>query len=110
MVFLRFAPIAFAISIASTSFSTCGQRAEGPASSSSGKTTDVTVPNGSGGGGTAKVEGDLPGVDASALTPREKREWKAYVGEMMSPCQDTPVSIAQCVRENRNCSRCLPAA
>jgi protein-disulfide isomerase len=110
MVFLRFAPIAFAISIASTSFSTCGQRAEGPATSSSGRSGDVTVPSSGGTAGAAKFEGDLPGVDASALTPREKREWKSYVSEMMSPCQDTPVSIAQCVKENRSCSRCLPAA
>ncbi len=53
---------------------------------------------------------ELPGVDTSSLTPRERREWSAYVSERLAPCSDTPVSIAQCIKEKRNCSRCLPAA
>src|SRR5262249_12044867 len=53
---------------------------------------------------------DLPGVDTSALTPREKGEWSTYVSEFLSPCADTPVPIAQCVKEKRSCNRCLPAA
>jgi len=53
---------------------------------------------------------ELPGVDTSALTTREKGEWSAYVSEFLAPCADTPVPIAQCVKENRSCSRCLPAA
>jgi protein-disulfide isomerase len=52
----------------------------------------------------------LPGVDTSALTSREKKEWSAYVGELLAPCSDAPVSIAQCVLEKRSCSKCLPAA
>jgi protein-disulfide isomerase len=52
----------------------------------------------------------LPGVDTSALTPREKKEWSSYVGEFLAPCSDVPVSIAQCVLEKRGCARCLPAA
>jgi predicted DsbA family dithiol-disulfide isomerase len=52
----------------------------------------------------------LPGVDTSSLTPREKKEWSSYVSEFLSPCQDTPVPIAQCVKEQRHCARCLPAA
>jgi protein-disulfide isomerase len=42
--------------------------------------------------------------------PREKREWSARVNELLAPCADVPVSIAQCVQEKRHCSRCLPAA
>jgi protein-disulfide isomerase len=53
---------------------------------------------------------NLPEVDTSALTPREKREWSGYVSELLAPCSDVPVSIAQCVSEKRNCNKCLPAA
>ena len=52
----------------------------------------------------------LPGVDTSALTPREKRDWTARVTELLAPCSDVPVSVAQCVQEKRACPKCLPAA
>ncbi len=52
----------------------------------------------------------LEGVDTSALTPREKKEWGIYVSEFLSPCQSVPVPIAQCVQEKRACAKCLPAA
>lgn len=52
----------------------------------------------------------LAGVDTSSLTPREKKEWSSYVSEFLSPCQNVPVPIAQCVQEKRACSKCLPAA
>ncbi len=52
----------------------------------------------------------LKGVDTSPLTPRERREWAAQVSEILAPCPDVPVSIAQCVSENRACKTCLPAA
>lgn len=52
----------------------------------------------------------LDGVDTSALTPRERHEWAAQVSELLAPCADTPVSVAQCVKESRNCKACLPAA
>ena len=61
-------------------------------------------------GSTAPANVDLPGVDTSALTPREKGEWSTYVSELLAPCSDTPVSIAQCVKEKRACTKCLPAA
>ncbi|WP_437764007.1 thioredoxin domain-containing protein [Sorangium sp. So ce281] len=57
-----------------------------------------------------EVSVSLPGVDTSSLTPRERREWAAQVSELLSPCPDTPVSIAQCVKEQRPCKACLPAA
>jgi protein-disulfide isomerase len=49
-------------------------------------------------------------VDTSALTPRERREWAAQVSELLAPCSDTPVSIAQCAMEHRACKTCIPAA
>src|SRR5262249_22490063 len=52
----------------------------------------------------------LAGVDTSSLTPREQREWSTYVSELLAPCSDQPVSIAQCIKESRPCSLCLPAA
>lgn len=52
----------------------------------------------------------LDGVDTSSLTQREKKEWSSYVSEFLSPCPSAPVPIAQCVKEKRDCSGCLPAA
>lgn len=67
-----------------------------------------------GGGDTAQKEEPhvekLAGVDTSALTPREQREWSTYVTELLAPCSDQPVSIAQCIKESRPCSLCVPAA
>lgn len=69
----------------------------------------------SGGGEASKdpetvVDVNLAGVDTSTLTPREKRDWSGYVSQLLAPCSDTPVSIAQCVSEKRTCNKCLPAA
>jgi protein-disulfide isomerase len=53
---------------------------------------------------------ELPGLDTHDLLPRERREFSAYVTEMLAPCPDVAVPIAQCVQEKRDCSKCLPAA
>ena len=53
---------------------------------------------------------DLSGVDTSKLTAREKEQWSAYVGDLLAPCSDQPVSLQQCVTEKRPCEACLPAA
>ena len=53
---------------------------------------------------------NLKGVDTSALTGREKSEWSRYVSELLAPCPDQPVNLAQCVSENRSCKQCAPAA
>jgi protein-disulfide isomerase len=53
---------------------------------------------------------DLPGIDGSSLTARERSEWSSYVGELLAPCPDQPVSVAQCVKEARACKPCAPAA
>jgi protein-disulfide isomerase len=50
------------------------------------------------------------GVDTKDFTPREKREFSAYVNELAAPCAEVTVPIAQCLREGRPCSACLPAA
>ncbi|MEZ4298014.1 MAG: thioredoxin domain-containing protein [Polyangiaceae bacterium] len=52
----------------------------------------------------------LPGVDTSVLTPRERREWSSQMNELIAPCPDVPVNLATCIRENRACKACLPAA
>jgi protein-disulfide isomerase len=52
----------------------------------------------------------LPGVDTSALTQREQVKWHEYVSELLAPCPDQPVSIAQCVAQTRPCAGCVPSA
>jgi protein-disulfide isomerase len=52
----------------------------------------------------------LPGVDTSAMTPRERHEWSGLVSELLSPCPNSPVPVAQCVAEKRACPLCVQAA
>jgi protein-disulfide isomerase len=82
------------IGLLSFSGSTCGKSTADDATKDKPTTPDVV----------------LEGVDTSALTPREKKEWGIYVSELLSPCQSVPVPIAQCVQEKRACAKCLPAA
>ncbi len=60
--------------------------------------------------GPGMKEGELPGIDSSQLTGRERSEWWTHVSELLAPCSDQPVSIAQCVHEKRPCRACSPAA
>ncbi len=53
---------------------------------------------------------ELAGVNTSELTSREKKEWSALVRDVLAPCPEQPVSVAQCVQEGRDCALCLPAA
>lgn len=81
---------------------------------SSSKLTTCRSP-GEGGGDTsnqARPEQtvELKGIDTSSLTARERTDWSSYVSELLSPCRDQPVSVAQCVKESRPCKACLPAA
>ncbi len=55
-------------------------------------------------------EQSLAGVDTSELTARERRLWTEQVSELLAPCPELAVSVAQCVRERRDCAACLPAA
>ncbi|HEY3819395.1 MAG TPA: thioredoxin domain-containing protein [Polyangiaceae bacterium] len=52
----------------------------------------------------------LPGIDTSAMTPRERHEYSSLVTDLLAPCPNVPVSIAQCVQEKRPCSACVQAA
>ena len=52
----------------------------------------------------------LPGIDTSAMTPRERHEYSSLVSDLLAPCPNVPVSIAQCVLEKRACTACLQAA
>jgi protein-disulfide isomerase len=97
MLALRLASLGAAALSFAVSLSTCGGSTEGGA----GPEPQKQAP-------AAEVE--LPGVDTSSLTPRERREWSAYVSEQLAPCKDTPVPIGQCIREKRACKRCVPAA
>jgi hypothetical protein len=59
---------------------------------------------------TAPKTIELPGIDTSQLTAREKEQWSASVTELLAPCSDQAVSLAQCVTEKRKCDACVPAA
>ncbi len=52
----------------------------------------------------------LPGIDTSALLPRERKEFNSYVTEFLSPCAEVAVPIAQCITEKRACGSCITAA
>jgi protein-disulfide isomerase len=53
---------------------------------------------------------ELPGVDTHEFTARERHEFSQYVTQLPAPCKDVAVPVAQCVREQRPCAACLPAA
>lgn len=53
---------------------------------------------------------DVPGIDTSSFTPREKHELSRYLSELPAPCPTVAVSVAECVMEKRACAACLPAA
>jgi len=75
--------------------STCGKSTEEPTKDKAGPDAPIVV---------------LDGVDTNQLTQREKKDWSGYVSEFISPCPNVPVPIAQCVKEKRECDKCVPAA
>lgn len=94
MQVLRLAPLLLALS---ASYQSACRSSSGAATQPAGSSEKPVVT-------------EVKGVDTSALTPREKREFLSYVSELLAPCPDQAVSIAQCVNENRDCEPCLPAA
>jgi hypothetical protein len=52
----------------------------------------------------------LPGIDTSSMTPRERHQYSSLVSDLLAPCPNVPVSIAQCVQEKRPCAPCAQAA
>jgi protein-disulfide isomerase len=53
---------------------------------------------------------ELPGVNTSDLTPREKTQWSQLVSEMLAPCEGTAGTVAECVQAKKSCGACVPAA
>lgn len=53
---------------------------------------------------------ELPGVDTSALSARERKAFWQWATQLYAPCADVAVSVAACVKEARACSACAPAA
>jgi len=53
---------------------------------------------------------ELPGVNSSELTPREKSQWSAHVSELFAPCPQVATSVAACILEKKACAACMPAA
>jgi protein-disulfide isomerase len=69
------------------------------------------VPAAASGAATAEVKDVvLPGVDTSAMTPRERHEFSSLVTDLFAPCPSVPVSLATCVLEKRPCGQCGMAA
>jgi protein-disulfide isomerase len=58
----------------------------------------------------SSLDVDLPGVDTSQFTPRERHEFSRYVRQLPAPCAKIAVPIATCVLEHRSCDTCIPAA
>lgn len=78
-------------------------------SSSGGGSGDV--PSAASGAGSAEPKDvALPGVDISAMTPRERHEFSSLVTNLFAPCPSVPVSLATCVLEKRACAQCPSAA
>lgn len=97
MQLVRLAPLLLAL--AASSESAC--RGSSGATGTPTKSTSTESP--------AAVT-SIKGIDTGALTPREKREYLSYVSQLLAPCPNEAVSIAQCVNEERDCASCLPAA
>ncbi len=96
MMTLRAAALFGLLAISATRLTTCR---------SPGETTEGTTP-----GRPEPKDVNLAGVDTSAFTSREKGEWSGLVSDLLAPCPDQPVSLAQCVQESRACRACTPAA
>jgi protein-disulfide isomerase len=61
-------------------------------------------------GGPVTPPRQLPGVDTSALSDREKEGWWRLVSRLYAPCPDQAVSVAECVEQQRPCGGCAPLA
>ena len=92
--FLALAVLACAAAGCRDSSANAGGAAPAPAAQAAPEVKDVTV----------------PGVDTSAMTPRERHAFTALVTDLLAPCPDVPVPVAQCVQEKRACGGCVQAA
>jgi thiol-disulfide isomerase/thioredoxin len=54
--------------------------------------------------------GKLGGVNASILTNAEQKRLGEHINELLAPCPDQPVSLVECITQERDCETCVPAA
>jgi protein-disulfide isomerase len=59
---------------------------------------------------TATGEAAAQQAQPDDLTPREQRDWRAYLVRFPSPCPQAEHSIAECLAQDRSCAACRPAA
>ncbi len=52
----------------------------------------------------------IPMANLDNLTPREKKEVLSLLQELPAPCRDMAITIDACIREARQCGRCVVAA
>jgi protein-disulfide isomerase len=97
---LRFVLAALALAIAVASLPGCKDSSANGATSGGGGPQPSAEPK----------DVVLPGVDTSAMTPRERHEFSSLVTQLIAPCPNTPVPVAQCVLEKRACAACGQAA
>jgi predicted DsbA family dithiol-disulfide isomerase len=55
-------------------------------------------------------EGNLPGIDTTGFTPREKHELARYAAELPAPCAEVAAALDTCLTERRPCASCVLAA
>jgi hypothetical protein len=104
--FLGFLALTIALPVALAGVALVSGCKDGSSGSSGGD-----VPAAASGATTAEVKDVvLPGVDTSAMTPRERHEFSSLVTELFAPCPSVPVSLATCVLEKRACGQCGMAA
>lgn len=53
---------------------------------------------------------ELPGVNTSELSSRERRAYWGWVSQLYAPCPNVAVSVAECVAQERPCASCVAAA
>jgi len=96
---LRWAPL-LVIALVFTTGATCKKN----------EPTDPTADSATASGSSPVAKVELEGVDTKSFTPREHQLWSSLVSELLSPCPNVAVPLAQCVKEKRDCARCEPAA
>jgi protein-disulfide isomerase len=93
------APLGVALGLAIGSAGCHDSNASGASASSSATAASAEV-----------KDVNLPGIDTSAMTPRERHEFSGLVTSLVAPCPEVPVPVAQCVQESRPCGSCVRAA
>jgi protein-disulfide isomerase len=101
---LPFAPLAF-VALASITWAVATLSG---CKDSSGSSDAPVVPSAAASAEIKDVA--LPGVDTSAMTPRERHEFSALVTQLFAPCPSVPVSLATCVLDKRACGQCAQAS